>query len=102
MFNVPEKMVLRIFRPRREKVTGGGGGGGRKMKDNKLNCFCLAGNRGKKIRKNEADKTWKRHIRNMNKVLAEERDGKRPLGRSKHTCEDIMKIILMETHYQRV
>jgi len=40
----------------------------------------------------------------MNKILVEKPDGKWPFGRFTHTCtcENTMKMILMETDYQRV
>jgi hypothetical protein len=122
IFNVPEKMLLKIFRYRGEKEVGGGGrrrgkeegkaerkgegGGGRrrqKLKDERLKCFLSeTGNRCKNIKENEPNRKWKGHIGNTNKIVVEKPDGKRPFRRSTHKREKSTKMILMETVYQRI
>jgi hypothetical protein len=107
IFNVPEKMLLKIFRYRGEKESGGGGRRRVKeegeLKDEKLKCFLSeTGNRCKNIKENEPNRKWKGHVRNTNKIVVEKPGGKRPFRRSTHKREKSTKMILMETVYQRV
>jgi hypothetical protein len=90
------KMLSRVFGPKRGEVTGGW----RKLLNEELHNFCsspciISMIKSRRMR-------WVRHvvcvgeIRNAYKILVGKPDGKRPFRRPRHRWEDNIKIDLRE------
>ena len=87
------RVLRRIFGPKRDEVTGEW----RKLHSVKLQWLLLTRYcYNEKIRENEMGGAWKTHWekRNADRVLVQEQEGKRTLGRSRRRWEYNIKVVL--------
>ena len=94
-----EKRELRIFVPKRDEVTGEW----RKLHNEELNILYSSPNFVQVITSRR--RRWAGHVarmeegRGMYRVLVEEPEGKRPLGRLRHRWEDNIRMDLQEVEF---
>jgi len=94
-------VLWRIFGPKRDEVTGEW----RKLHNKELNDLYSSPNTVQVIK---LRMRWAEHVtcigerRSIYRVLVGKPDGRRPLGRPRHRCEDNIEIDLQEVGYGEV